>query len=185
MKKIEILIGSPRKKGNTFSMAEILKAHLNEETSIVNLTFLYDFDIKPCTDCRACKKGKLECVLNDDMKKLYPRLETADTIIIGTPIYWFGPTAQTKLLIDRFRPYFVNKKLSGKQIALLLPAGTGAIDCDLTMEMVERVAEALKLNFPGAVTAKAYDVGDVENDDEVRELISELAAKLNETTKDL
>jgi len=181
MQKIEILIGSPRKKGNTYLMAEMLNHSLNKEKTISNITYLYDFDIKPCVDCRACKKDKMECILNDDMQKIYSLLEASDIFIIGTPIYWFGPSAKTKLMLDRFRPYYMNKNLVGKKAALLLPAGTGESDCDLTIEMFKRSFKALGIKYIGAVTAKAYDIGEVKNDKKAMALIAELSAQINRT----
>lgn len=179
MKNIEILIGSPRKKGNTYIMAEMLINDLNKKKTNFNISFLYDFDIQPCIDCRACKKDNLECSLQDDMQGLYKKIESSDILIIGTPIYWFGPSAKTKLLLDRMRPYYANKKLSGKQIALLLPAGTGSPDCDLTIEMFKRSAEALEMGFIGFACAKAYDMGEVSNDIHAKESISALAGKID------
>ena len=179
MQKIEILIGSPRKRGNSYLMAEMLIDGLNKDRSVSNMSFLYNFDIKPCIDCRRCKKETMVCVLKDDMKELYNQVESSDVLIIATPIYWFGPSAKTKLLFDRFRPYYANKRLTGKRFALLLPAGTGTPDCDLTIEMFRRSAEALQLTYIGAVTAKAYDIGDVKQDKNARESISELTAQIN------
>ncbi len=115
MQKTEILIGSPRKNGNTNSLASMLSKKIDAKKNDVSITYLYDKSIKPCNDCRACKKGKMECVLPDDMRNLYKRIESASVLIFGTPIYWFGPSAQMKLLLDRFRPYFGNKKLIGKK----------------------------------------------------------------------
>lgn len=157
---IEILIGSPRKNGNTFTLSKYLNNMLNDGGVCSNISYLYDYEIKPCIDCRACKQKEKICTLKDDAKILFERIEKADAFIIGTPIYWFGPTAKTKLLIDRFRPYFVNKKLSGKKAAVILPAGSGKPDCDLTIEMFKRVFKTLGVKNLGAVTTKAYDVGD-------------------------
>lgn len=179
MKKIEILIGSPRKKGNTYSLANMLRTSIDRENTRSDITYLYDYEIKPCVDCRACKKGKMECILRDDMKELYSRLEASEIIIIGTPIYWFGPSAQTKLMLDRFRPYYVNKKIAGKSVALLLPAGTGAPDCDLTIEMFKRSIEALDMKYLGTVTAKAYDINEAMNDRNAKDLIATLSARID------
>ena len=179
MKSVEILVGSPRIKGNTFQMAEMLSRGIRNDDCICDIWPLYDLHIEPCVDCRGCKKGEMECVIRDNMRDIYPCLEIADIIIFGTPIYWYGPSATMKLMIDRFRPYYANKKLAGKSLALLLPAGTGAADCDLTIEMFKRFARALDMKFIGAVTAKAYDVGDVNNDQEVKRSISDLAAYIN------
>lgn len=175
---ITLFIGSPRKNGNTHAMARALFDTLEQAGHKVQTFHLYDQDIKPCIDCRACKKGDLVCVLKDDMATLYAALEASDIIVIGTPIYWFGPTSQTKAFLDRLRPYFANKKLTGKKAALLMPAGSGAGDCDLCEAMFRRSFAALGIDFLGAVTAEAYDVGDAETDQAVMSNIKKLGARL-------
>lgn len=164
MKNIEILIGSPRKKGNTFTLADILSKTLSKEGASISLDFLYDYQIDPCIDCRACKKNDLECALEDDMHLIYEKIEKCDLLIIGTPIYWYGPTAQAKLFIDRLRPYFVNKKMIGKKIAVILAAGSGPGDCDLTIEMFKRICNCLGMVYLGEVVSESYDIGDALND---------------------
>jgi multimeric flavodoxin WrbA len=63
MKNVEILIGSPRKKGNTFILSDMLSKNLIEKGCNAAMTFLYDYQIDPCIDCRACKLNDLECAL--------------------------------------------------------------------------------------------------------------------------
>ena len=82
----------------------------------------------------------MECVLKDDLKKVYERLKVSDIIIIATPIYWFGPTAQTKLMLDRLWPFYANKKVAGKKLALLLPVGTGLRFDDRDVQTLRRGA---------------------------------------------
>ncbi len=176
--KVEILIGSPRKNGNTFELSNHLNDLLNQNCTISDLSFLYDYEIKPCIDCRACKKGKMKCTLKDDAHLIFDKIEKADVIVIGTPIYWFSPTAKTKLMIDRLRPYYVNKKLKGKKGAVILSAGSGATDCDLTVEMFKRVFASLDVDYVDAVTVKAYDVGDAIKDESNRNRILTLSEKI-------
>ncbi len=178
MKKIEIFIGSPRKNGNTNTLAEMLISELDKSKITGNISFLYDFDIKPCVDCRGCKRGNMECLLKDDMADLYERIENCDILILATPIYWFGPSGQMKLFLDRFRPWYGNKRLAGKYFASLLPAGTGAPDCDLTIEMFRRAAEALAMINLGTVTAKAYDKDEVKDDAEAMENLKKFTHKI-------
>lgn len=179
MKKNNLLIlnGSPRKKGNTAILSEYLLNHLSDKYLTEQL-FLYDYTINPCVDCRACKVDNLSCILGDSMPNIYSKIEEADIIVIGTPIYWFGPSAQTKMLLDRFRPYYVNKKLNGKKAALILPAGTGAGDCDLTTEMFKRSFEALGIELIYTVTSETYDAGDAYNDKDALKEIENLAGVL-------
>ena len=180
MKKIQILIGSPRKNGNTSLMAKELVKHLNTDCFETEITHLYDYQIDPCIDCKHCKRGSLVCKVKDGMQEIYPKVEEADLIIIGTPIYWFGPSGQTKNMFDRFRPYYENEKLHHKRAALLLPAGAGHKDCDLTIELFRRSFEALEIELLGTVTAEAYDEGDVLKDKEAMESIKNLAENIND-----
>jgi len=176
--KVEILIGSPRKNGNTFVLSNHLNELLNKKEVHSHLTFLYDYDIKPCIDCRACKKGKMKCTLKDDAHLIFDKIENSDVIVIGSPIYWFSPTAKTKLLIDRLRPYYVNKKLKGKKGAVILSAGSGTSDCDLTIEMFKRIFASLEVEYLDALAVQAYDVGDVIKDESNFERILTLSEKI-------
>ena len=88
--KILALMGSPRKQGNTdLLINEILAGAENAGHQHEKLD-LYDHEISPCTDCRDCKIGA--CSIDDDMLDLYPKIESANVIIFGTPLYWYGPS---------------------------------------------------------------------------------------------
>lgn len=162
MKKALFLIGSPRKNGNTTQMVRYFIDALDKTKNSIETIRLNDSQLEPCIACDVCKTGDLVCNVKDDMKNIYSLLEESDVLVFGTPIYWFGPTAQMKLLIDRLRPFYYNKKLRGKQAALLLPAGSGEGDCDLCIQMFRRIFSALEIKYLDAVTARAYDIGDIQ-----------------------
>lgn len=98
--KVLGLVGSPRKGGNTDLLVSAILYGAGASNDEIEKLFLYDLHISPCLDCRSCKKGTCECILKDGMKELYYKLDEADTIIFGTPLYWYGPSAKMKLLID-------------------------------------------------------------------------------------
>ena len=129
------LIGSPRKGSNTDTLVDQLldgsktKGHMSEKL------YLYDYEISPCIDCRKCKKDDCACVIKDDMQEIYPKIDIANLIIFGTPIYWYGPSAKMKLLIDRIRPYVANGKLKGKKAIVVAPATEGPNACGPLIEM--------------------------------------------------
>jgi len=177
-KKILLINGSPRKNGNTSAMLNTLHQQLDRKFKSEFIR-LYDYQIGPCIDCRGCKKNDLKCIVDDDMQALYPKIENADVLIIGTPIYWFGPSAQTKLMLDRLRPQYGSQNLAGKKAVLFTPAGTGEKDCDLTIEMFKRSFQALGIKYIGSVTAEAYDIGDLKNDHTALSEVEALTAKLN------
>jgi multimeric flavodoxin WrbA len=85
--KILLLYGSPRKKGNTDILLGEVGRGAESRGHTVDTVDLFDYEIRPCMDCRACKKGDLVCVLDDGMQAIYPRLARADIIVFGTPVY--------------------------------------------------------------------------------------------------
>jgi multimeric flavodoxin WrbA len=101
MKKVLILVGSPRSKGNTARIVERVDEILHGkeiETEIVKLNKL---DIRPCKNCGYCEKKDGECVQKDDMRELWEKMESCDGLVLASPTYYSGVTAQMKILIDR------------------------------------------------------------------------------------
>lgn len=158
------LVGSPRKGGNT----DMLVGRVLEGCSVNGHTtekiYLYDYTIKPCLDCRACKTGGT-CVLEDGMRGLYPRLQTADVIVFGTPLYWYGPAGQMKMLIDRMRPFIENGKLGGKKAVIVVPSEEGPSACRPLVQMLKKSFDYLGLGYGGGVLATAYEKGEVSQED--------------------
>ncbi len=178
MTKVLIVTGSPRARGNTNTLASLLAGRLEQDDVGTEVVDLSSLQVGPCTDCRGCKRGDLVCAVQDDMQPLYGAMDRADALVLGTPIYWYGPSAQMKACIDRLRPYFGNGGLAGKGLGLLLAAGSGPGDCDLTESMARRIADALQMRWLGAVKATAFDAGDVLDDPAAGEQLAELAARL-------
>jgi arsenate reductase len=102
------LQGSPRFKGNTdilistfLAEAETLGAHTHHLDVARN-------NISPCLECGICEKEDF-CPIDDDMQQIYPLLRQADIIVMATPIFFYGPTAQMKALIDRSQALWARK----------------------------------------------------------------------------
>ncbi|MFC1910919.1 flavodoxin family protein, partial [Chloroflexota bacterium] len=60
------------------------------------------------------------CHIQDDMQAIYPSLEKADAIILGSPVYFCNVSSQAKAIMDRTHSLFVNKRLKGKIAAPVL-----------------------------------------------------------------
>ena len=111
------IAGSPRRDGNTDLLLRqaILGAQGQKaETKIVTLS---ELSIAPCRHCDGClKTGK--CVIDDDMQWLHTDLRQADRVILASPVFFMGVTAQTKTMIDRCQALWVVKHILKLPVAL-------------------------------------------------------------------
>lgn len=98
--KVLGIIGSRRKKGNTFQLVNSVLKGAENQGAETQLIFLGDYNIAPCIGCEGCKDS-FRCVINDDMQKIYPLLDEADGIVLGSPTYWYNVTSDMKAFIDR------------------------------------------------------------------------------------
>jgi multimeric flavodoxin WrbA len=101
-RKVLILNGSPRVKGNTAVLSQRLAAGVRESGSEAEIIYLHGLDIQACDACEGCQTGGKGCVIGDDMQEIYPKLRDSDAIVIASPVYWYSMTAQMKLCLDRW-----------------------------------------------------------------------------------
>ncbi|MHB8997718.1 MAG: flavodoxin family protein [Armatimonadota bacterium] len=108
--------GSPRAGGNTEMLLDAALQGAAEKGADVVRFRLNELDIKPCQGCGGCDAtGK--CVINDDMSLIYSALENMDALVLSSPIYFGGVTAQTKAMIDRCQAFWARKYLLKKPIS--------------------------------------------------------------------
>ncbi len=176
--KILALIGSPRRGGNTDLLVDQILRGCSSRGDGTEKVRLYDVEIEACLDCRRCKRGDHECALADGMREVYPKLDEADVIVFGTPIYWYGPTGKMKLFIDRLRPYIASEKLRGKAGAVVAPSEEGPGCCGPLMEMFRMSFDYLGMEFAGSILARAYEKGEVGEDAEEMNRAYELGRSL-------
>jgi len=176
--KVLGLLGSPRKNSNTDLLVSRILDGASEGNCQTEKLYLYDFAISPCVDCRGCKKGNFQCAINDGMQRLYPKLESADVIIFGTPLYWYGPSGKTKLMIDRLRPYISSKKLKGKKAILVIPSEEGTKVCHYLVGMFELSFKYLGIDLIDKILVKAYEKAEVREQPEALKRAFELGKTL-------
>jgi len=104
------IFGSPRRGGNTEVLLEETLRGAETEGAKVERLYLSDFTITPCKECHGCDATG-NCVILDDMAKIYPKLLEADVVILASPIFFYGVTAWTKALIDRSQALWSRKYL--------------------------------------------------------------------------
>ncbi|MGE5188051.1 MAG: flavodoxin family protein [Betaproteobacteria bacterium] len=161
--KVLGLVASPRKGSNTDLLVDAVLRGASSTGHLTEKIYLYDVDIKPCIDCRTCKKANHTCMIVDGMTPLYSKLQNADTIIFGTPLYWYGPSAKMKLLVDRLRPFVESKKLRGKKTVLVVPSEEGAEACTLTVSMFYLSFKYLEMELANVLLPKASERAEIKN----------------------
>lgn len=146
------IIGSPRRHGNTETLVDTILASAVEQGAISEKVILNELNISPCQACNGCQRTG-SCVHDDDMNILLPLMEKSDVWVLGTPIYWWGPTAQFKTFIDRW--YGIDqRKFQGKQIIAAIPMGGGDENyAQHTIGMIEDISNYLGMKYIETVVA--------------------------------
>ena len=164
--KFCVLMGSPRKNGNT---AEICKYFINElkvNGAEVSYITLADKNILPCKGCYTCQdiQDEYGCVQQDDAAGLIREMIAADVVVFATPIYtWYG-TPPMKALLDRH--YGLNKFYgkaegslwTGKNIALITTNGYETeYGAGPFRDGIMRLCEHSHLNYRGMYSVRDLD----------------------------
>ena len=116
--KALILNGSPR-KGNTCTITEALKKGFENLKDVQVKEIMADrVSVSPCIACDQCGcEGN--CVSDDDTNDVLKEVMEADMIVFATPVYWWGITAQLKLIIDKFYAQSSNLHNQQKKIGVI------------------------------------------------------------------
>jgi len=121
--RVLALQGSPRPSGNTATLLSALLKPLYHDHTVYEF-YVAGLRLSPCLSCYQCQ-GEEGCQQPDDMQALYPLLATCDLVVLASPIYFFGVSAQLKGVIDRCQHFWTNpaRRESNRAGILLLTAG--------------------------------------------------------------
>jgi multimeric flavodoxin WrbA len=181
--KILILKGSPRKNGNSSTLADQAASGAKANGAEVEIFNLDGMRIAPCDACDFCAETDGVCVIQDDMQTLYPKIQQADAIVLASPIYWFTFSAQIKLCIDRwyaFQP-IREQVWPGKKLGIILtygdsdPYDSGAVNAIYTYQSMCRY---LGIEIARIVYGSAHEIGDVQKQPELMQKAYALGEKL-------
>jgi multimeric flavodoxin WrbA len=182
-KRITVLLGSPRRNGNSDTLASRFSGGAAENGYKVNSIRITGLKIGGCIDCRKCWSAGSHCFLNDDMKDVYAELDRTDVIAFVTPLYFYSWSSQIKPLWDRLLPYFSpNSKVDvkGRRAVLIATAGDDDASCfDGLKKSFELSCRYIKWDIAGELLAHGlYEAGAVSSDEVLLNRAFEMGKKL-------
>ena len=168
--KIVIINGSAR-KGNTSTAIQAFAEGATDGNEIEILA-ADKLSIAPCKGCGVCQCSK-GCIDKDDTNLTIDKLVSADMIVFATPVYWWGMSAQLKLVIDKC--YCKGQYLKGKKVGLLIvgAASVDNIQYELIKKQFDCIAEYLSWDMLFQKSYSAYDRTDLSHNEEA---VAELKA---------
>ena len=175
---ILILSGSPRKGGNTDLLVEAFVKGASQKHH-VEVVSVHDYKVNPCMGCNACFKNESNsCVQKDDMPLIYEKMAVADMLVIASPVYFYGLSAQLKAVIDRFHNP-IRDTFHIKKTALLLVGAASLPELfDGILAQYRLCLNFFKLENAGRVLVRGVkDKGDIRNTGALHEAF-ELGLKL-------
>jgi multimeric flavodoxin WrbA len=160
--KILGIVASPRRYGNTETLMNLaLKSAKKAGADDVELYTIKGKNIAGCIGCDTCKNTGV-CAIKDDMAELLEKMTGADGIILGTPVYFWGPTSQAKAIIDRSGPLMHSHRLRNKAAGVIVVATRGG--CTLTFNSLLPFINIHRMLYVGGAIAYACDKGEVKSD---------------------
>jgi len=102
------IMGSPRLGGNTDLLLDAALSGARSRGAEVEKIVVDQMNISPCREHYGCLEDG-NCVIRDDMDTLYPKLLETDVVIVASPMFFYGITAQLKALIDRCQALWARK----------------------------------------------------------------------------
>jgi multimeric flavodoxin WrbA len=159
--KVLGIYGSPRQGGNTDLLLDHVLEGARAAGAEVRTLHARNLKIGGCLECGGCDDTG-ECVVPDDMQKVYPLLEEAQIIFLAAPVFFYNVPAQLKALIDRTQALWSKRRLEtpaeklkvlegGKGYLIAVGATKGANlfqGCELTARYFY---EALGMTYEGAL----------------------------------
>jgi multimeric flavodoxin WrbA len=173
--KALILSSSPRRNGNSAMLAAAVRDGLSDTGHDAELLFVNDFLQSFLRDCRQCRKPDGSCSIDDGFASVFlEKYLPAEGLIVASPIYWYGVSAQLKAFFDRTFCYYaasyprssdVIAGMTNKRIGLVLsseetfPMVSGGI-----VSQIQEFSRYTRSTFVGVVHGYGNSRGDVARD---------------------
>jgi multimeric flavodoxin WrbA len=163
--RLLIALGSPRKNGNSEILSQHVAKGFEKGGGSVETVRLNSLNLSPCQGCGGCERTGV-CIIEDDMAAIYEQVDLADRVLVVSPVYFYGLTAQTKIFIDRFqarwsRRYLLNIRFrqdehrKGYLLSVAATKGAKVFDCSLLT--LRYFYEAMDVDFADSFLLKGVD----------------------------
>ena len=163
--KLLVLLGSPRKGGNSETLARKVAEAVEQSNGTVEYIRLNDLSLRPCQGCGGCEKTG-NCVIKDDMTGIYQAVDAADRILLVSPVYFYALSAQCKICGDRFqarwsRKYLLKERFrqgEGRKGYLLSTSATkGPKIFECSILTARYIFDAMDVQYGGEFLMKGVD----------------------------
>lgn len=158
------IYGSPRKEGNTDILLDTVLSAMDPERVRIERVYVRELKMKGCIECGKCDDTGV-CALKDQMEGIYPLLESANIVLLASPIFFYGISWQAKALVDRAQALWSKKRLGllkkreGYSGGYLLAVGaTKGKNLFLGVELVAKYFyDALDLPYQGGLFYRSIE----------------------------
>lgn len=163
--KMLVILGSPRKGGNSETLALATAEAFAEAGGSYEVVRLNNLKLRPCQGCGGCDTTG-DCILKDDMAELYEKSDAADRILLASPVYFYGLSAQCKIYGDRMqakwaRKYLLKERFRGSEgrkgylVTTAATKGDKIFDCSVLT--TRYIFDAMELSYGGDLLVRGVD----------------------------
>jgi multimeric flavodoxin WrbA len=165
--KVLGIYGSPRKRGNTDLLLDEVLRGAQSAGAEVSFIRCCDLSVAGCVECGGCNDTG-ECVVDDDMQLVYPRLSESKIIFLASPMFFYGITSQAKAVIDRCQAMWCRRMLDktpekrrsydrGQGYLIAVGATKGANLFEGAQLVAKYFFDALDMSYDGGIFIKSVD----------------------------
>lgn len=166
MLNIVAIYGSPRRKQNSDVLLDKALGSFGDEEADITRLYASKADIRPCMGCESCyKTGR--CVIRDDMRQVYDRLNRADIVITATPVYFYTVPSELKKIIDRCQAVWSGKYMAQNSLIdrkrrlgyIICTAGApdGPAYFDCTVKVLDLFYKCINTSLEGTLLVSNVD----------------------------
>lgn len=115
--KVLVINSSHRRNGTIGKLLEIVCSNFSSGVELERV-HLHDYQIRPCIGCMKCRSNAICCLPADGAHEIGAKIQAADAIIVGSPVYWGNISGNLKLLFDRIVPILMGEDRFSRPVPL-------------------------------------------------------------------